>query len=301
MMKRVTTWTALCTMIIGLFLFTTNIQPVQASEGINEKLGVPLVVYGETLTPEQKEEVRKLLEVDSHDDVKEFTVTGTDIAHYIDGDPHSRMFSSAKIIREEKGKGLSVHIVTADNITQVTIEMYKNALLTAGVEDATVYVASPVKVSGHSALSGIYKAYDVEGAELDKERMELANDELDVATDLSEKDGVSKEEITELLTEIKKMLADNKPLSREEVEEIVKEQVDKLNINLDDADIQRLTDLFDRMRDIDIDFDKVRDQLDDIASTIKDKLKDLKIDDSFWDKVADFFRNIINWFKGLFS
>src|SRR5699024_8423185 len=158
------------------------------------------------------------------------------------------MFSSAKIVREEKGKGLNVHIVTADNITQVTIEMYKNALLTAGVEDATVYVASPVKVSGHSALSGIYKAYDVEGEELDKERMELANEELDVATDLAEKDDVSKEEVTELLTEIKKMLADRKPVSREEVEQIVKEQIDKLNIKLDDADIQRLTDLFDKMR-----------------------------------------------------
>ena len=301
MMKRVTTWTALCTMMIGLLFFTTHIQPVQAAEGINEKLGVPLVVYGETLTAEQKEEVRKLLDVDSHDDVKEFTVTGADIAHYIDGDPHSRMFSSAKIIREEKGKGLSIHIVTADNITQVTIEMYKNALLTAGVEDATVYVASPVKVSGHSALSGIYKAYDVEGEELDKERMELANEELDVATDLAEKDDVSKEEVTELLTEIKKMLADRKPVSREEVEQIVKEQIDKLNIKLDDADIQRLTDLFDKMRDINIDFDKVRDQLDDIASTIKDKIKDLNIDDSFWDKVANFFRDIINWIKGLFS
>lgn len=301
MMKRLFTWTALCTMVIGLLLITTNNQHVQASDGINEKLGVPLIVYGDTLTEEQKAEVKKLLDVDGHADVKEFTVTGADIAHYIDGDPHSRMFSSAKIIREEKGKGLTINIVTAENITQVTIEMYKNALLTAGVEDATVDVASPVKVSGHSALTGIYKAYDVEGEELDKERMELANEELDVATDLAEKEGVSSEDVTNLLTEIKKMLADNKPATREDVEEIVKEQIDKLNIKLDEADIQRLIDLFDKMRDINIDFDKVKDQLEDIASTIKDKLKDLNIDDSFWDKVADFFRDILNWIKGIFN
>ncbi len=300
-MKRLFTWTALCTMIVGLFLLTTNAQGVQASDGINEKLGVPIIVYGDTLSAEQKEEVAKLLDVDSHDDAKEFNVTGADIAKYIDGDPHSRMFSSAKIIREEKGTGLNVHIVTADNITQVTIEMYKNALLTAGVEDATVHVASPVKVTGHSALTGIYKAYDVEGEELDKERMELANEELDVATDLSEKEDVSDEEVSELLTEIKKMLADRKPATREDVEEIVKEQIDKLNIKLDDADIQRLTDLFDKMRDIDIDFDKVKNQLEDIAQTVKDKLKDLNIDDSFWEKVADFFRDVFNWFKGLFN
>src|SRR5699024_5136858 len=230
-----------------------------------------------------------------------FNVTGADIAKYIDGDPHSRMFSSAKIVREEKGKGLNVHIVTADNITQVTIEMYKNALLTAGVEDATVHVASPVKVSGHSALTGIYKAYDVEGEELDKERMELANEELDVATDLSEKEDVSDEEVSELLTEIKKMLADRKTATREDVEEIVKEQIDKINIQLDEEDIQRLTNLFDKMRDLDIDFDKVKSQLEDIAQTVKDKLKDLNIDDSFWEKVADFFRDLLNWFKGLFN
>lgn len=305
MMKRLFTWTALCTMVIGLFLVTTNIQHVEAakstSEGINEKLGVPIIVYGDTLTAEQKEKVKEMLEVDSLEDPKEFTVTGADIAHYIDGDPHSRMFSSAKIIREEQGEGLTIHIVDAENITKVTTDMYKNALLTAGVEDATVTVASPVKVSGHSALTGIYKAYDVEGVELDKERMELANEELDVATDLAEEDGVSNEDVTNLLTEIKKMFAENKPLTREEVEKIVKEQVDKLNIKLDEDAIQRLVDLFDKIRDSNIDFDKVKGQLEDIASTIKEKLKDLDLDDSFWEKVENFFRDILNWIKSLFN
>src|SRR5699024_498812 len=134
--------------------------------------------------------------------VEEYTVSGADIAKYIAGDRNSRMFSSAKIVREEKGHGITINIVTPENITQVTSEMYMNALLTAGVEDATVDVASPVKVTGHSALTGIYKAYDVAGAELDKDRMEVANDELDIATDLASKEGMSDEKVTELLTEI---------------------------------------------------------------------------------------------------
>lgn len=296
------TWIIICTVVIGFIGITTHVQPVQAAdEGINEMLGVPLIVYGDTLTAEQKEEVKRLLDVEKHDDAKEFTVTGADIAHYIDGDPHSNMYSSAKIIREEKGKGLTVHIVTGDNITKVTVEMYKNALLTAGVEDATVEVASPVKVTGHSALAGIYKAYDVDGEELDKERMELANEELDVATDLADKEGINKEEVSELLAEIKKMIADKKPATKEDVEKIVKEQIDRLNIQLDDADIQKLIDLFDKMRDLNIDFGKVKDQLEDIAGTIKDKLGDLNLDDGFWEKVANFFKEIANWFKNLFS
>lgn len=290
-------------LIIGLI--TALAQPIYAadSDSINEKLGVPIVVYGDTLTDVQKQEVRDLLKVTDPDLVDEYTVSGQDIANYIDGDPNSRMFSSAKITREEKGTGLNVDIVTPDNITEVTSEMYANALLTAGVEDATVEVVSPVKVSGHSALTGIYKAYDVEGEQLDKERMELANEELDVATDLAKKEGMDQEKVSELLTEIKKDIAEKNPATKEDVEKIVKEQLDKLEISLSDEDRQLLINLFEKMRDLNINFDQVRNQLEDIASKVKDKIDGLDLDDDFWDKVANFFEKffqaISNFFKGL--
>lgn len=292
-------------LIIGLITALT--QPIYAadSDSINEKLGVPIVVYGDTLTDAQKQEVRDLLKVTDPELVDEYNVTGQDIANYIDGDPHSRMFSSAKITREEKGTGLNVDIVTPDNITEVTSEMYANALLTAGVEDATVEVVSPVKVSGHSALTGIYKAYDVEGEQLDKERMELANEELDVATDLAKKEGMSQEKVSELLTEIKKDIAEQNPATKEDVEKIVKEQLDKLEISLSDADRQLLINLFEKMRDLNINFDQVKNQLEDIASKVKDKIDGLDLDEDFWDKVANFFAKffqaISNFFKGLLN
>lgn len=206
------------------------------------------------------------------------------------------MYSSVKITHKDDGHGIVVNIVTPDNITQVTNEMYSNALLTAGVENALVEVASPVQVTGHSALTGIYKAYDASGAELDQGRMEVANDELSLTTKIAEKDGISKEEVTELMTEIKKDIADKNPATREDVEEIVKEQLSKLNIELSEEDRQLLIDLFEKMRDLNIDFDKVRDQLEDLTSTIKDKLGDLnlEIDEGFWEKV-------VNWFKNLFN
>lgn len=260
-------------------------------EGINEKLGVPIVVYGETLSDSQKEETRRLLNVDDPDNTKEFTVTGQDIANYIDGDPNSRMFSSAKIVREEKGSGIDVKIVTKDKITQVTNEMYANALLTAGIEDATIEVASAVKVTGHSALTGIYKAYDVSGEKLDKERMELANDELDVTTKLANQEGMSDESVTELMTEIKKEIADKNPATKEEVEQIVKEQLNKLDIQLSEKDRQLLVNLFDKMRDLNIDFDKVKNQLNDLTSKVKNKMDELGLDEGFWTKVINFFKS----------
>ena len=264
-----------------------------ADESINELLGEPAVVYGSNLTDSQKEEVRRLLEVNT-EEVNEYTVTGQDLQNYIGGNPNSRMFSSVKITQKDKGHGIVVNIVTADNITEVTSEMYSNALLTAGVENALIEVASPVTVSGHSALTGIYKAYDASGAELDQGRMEVANEELSLSTELAEKEGISQEKVTELMTEIKKEIAEKDPATREDVEEIVKEQLSKLEIELSEEDRQLLINLFEKMRDLDIDFGKVRDQLEDLTSTIKDRLNDINIDENFWDKV-------VNWFKNLFN
>ncbi len=291
--------------LIGLVLMMTTlimsaVLPVYADSGeketesINEKLGVPIIVYGDTLTDAQKTETRELLNVGDPDTVEEYSVTGEDIANYINGDPNSRMFSSAKIVREEEGEGLTINIVTPDNITEVTNEMYANALLTAGVENATVDVASPVAVSGHSALTGIYKAYDVEGEELDKARMELANEELGVATDLAEKEGLNQEKVSELITDIKQTIAEQNPATKEEVEQIVKEQLDKLEISLSEEDMQRLTDLFEKMRNLNIDFDKVKNQLSDIASKVSGKIEELVNDEGFWNSVENFFSNLVN-------
>lgn len=287
------------TIVFGLaFSSTTFTHAVQTDEMLDE----PIVVYGDTLSDAQKEEVRRLLDVDPGK-VTEMNVTGQDIAHYINGDPNSRMFSSVKITQKDKGHGIVVNIVTADNITQVTSEMYSNALLTAGVEHALIEVASPVQVTGTSALSGIYKAYDAAGAELEKGRMEVANEELDLTTELSEKEGLSQETVTELMTEIKKAIADQNPATREDVEQIVQEQLENLEVNLSEEDRQLLIDLFEKMRNLDIDFDQVKQQLEDITSTIKDKLDDmnLELDEGFWDKVSKFFQDLIDSIANLFK
>ncbi|MBN6205080.1 DUF1002 domain-containing protein [Ralstonia pickettii] len=264
-----------------------------------------ILIFGGQLSDAQRQEVRNILELSENGTQQEFDVTGEDYANFINGNPNANMYSSALIKMENNGEGLVVNILTPENITQVTSEMYENALLTAGAEDVTVDIVSPVKVTGHSALTGIYKAYDVEGVELDKERMELANDELEVATDLAENEGVSQEEVSKLLTEIKQMIADQNPVTREEVEQIVSEQLSKLEINLSEQDRQRLIDLFDKMRELDIDFGKVKDQLQKIADNVAEKAEELGLDQGFWEKVAAFFSDIFNalgnFFRNLFN
>ncbi|VEF46375.1 Extracellular protein [Bacillus freudenreichii] len=286
---------------IGFLFYGQGKASAETDDVINEKLGVPIVVYGETLTAEQKEETRKLLKVDNPQNVDEITVTAQDLARLINGNPNSRMFSSAKITLKEKGNGLVVTIVTPGNITEVTNQMYANALLTAGVENANVDVASPVKVTGHSALVGIYKAYESKGEVLDKDRMEVANEELELATELADKEGMSDEKVTELLTEIKKMIAEQNPATREDVEQIVQEQLNKMNIELSEQDRQLLIDLFDKMRSLDIDFGHVKQQLEDISKDIKGKLEKVVGDEGFWDSVSNFFQKLIDSIRDLFK
>ena len=273
----------------------------QANEGVvDERLGVPIVVYGADLSGTEKESVKKSLKVAEEAEVEEILVSGSDLVKYIkDGNDKARMYSSAKITRQEAGKGLVISIVTEDNITQVTSEMYANAMLTAGIEDAIVEVAAPKKVTGHSALVGIYKAYEVTGETLDTERTDVANDELNLATKFSKEAGVDSDKVSELLTEIKKQIAEKNPATKEEVEKIVTEQLSKLNIELSEADRQLLIDLMDRIRNLDIDFNKFSEQLSDMTSKIKEKIGE--IDPSFWESVKEFFaklfESIQSWFK----
>lgn len=287
--------------LVSLLMLCLSVGTASAEEVIDEKNGMPIAVYGETLTADQKAEVRRLLEIDNPDNVEEVTVTAQDLARLINGNPNSRMFSSAKITMKDKGHGLTVSIVTPENITEVTKEMYANALLTAGVENGEVDVASPVKVTGHSALVGIYKAYESKGVDLDKGRMEVANDELNLATELAEKEGMSDEKVSELLTEIKKEIAKQNPATREDVEQIVQEQLGKMNIELSEKDRQLLIDLFDKMRSLDIDFGKLKDQLNDISKDIKGKLEKVVGDEGFWDSVSNFFQRLIDSIRSLFS
>ncbi|MBM7588085.1 uncharacterized protein YpuA (DUF1002 family) [Bacillus pakistanensis] len=275
----------------------------KTDEGINEKFGLPIVVYGESLSDSQKQEVKEALGVTDSSQVEEITATGEDLVKYIEGeDRNARMFSSAKITRKEKGEGLVIERATPGNITQVTDEMYANALLTAGVEDAVVEVASPIKVSGHSALVGIYKAYEVSGEKLDTVRMEVANDELNLATKLADKEGMNQEKVSELLTEIKKEIAEQNPATKEEVEQIVEEKLKDLKIELSPEDRQLLIDLFNKMKDLDINFDNVKKQLEDITSTLQDKLDSVSEDSKgFIQSILDFFKDLFESIANLFK
>lgn len=300
------------TLLAAFMLALFTLIPTQASaavgetKAINEKLGVPIVVYGANLSEAERETVKTALRVNEEPEIDEISVSGQDLVKYIkDSNASSRMYSSAKITRQDEGKGLVISIVTPENITEVTAEMYASAMLTAGIEDAVVEVAAPKPVTGHSALVGIYKAYEVKtGETLDTERTDVANDELSVATTIAESGDVSEERVAELLTEIKKDIAEQAPATKEEVQQIVEEQLSRFEINLSEQDRQLLVDLMDRIRNLDINFSQWSEQLSDLSKTIEEKfgsISDLVQDEGFWEGVKNFFRNLIDTISSWFS
>lgn len=291
--------------VAAVAMTVSMLVPVSANTGvIDEKLGVPIVVYGANLTADQKATVQQALEITSSAAIEEITVSGQDLVKYIkDGNPNARMFSSAKITQRDGGSGLTIDIVTPSNITQITSEVYASAMLTAGIEDALVEVAAPNPVTGHSALVGIYKAYEVTtGETLDKERTDVANDELSIATQITENAGIDDAKVAELLTSIKQQIAELNPATREDVEQIVSEQLSKFQIELSDADRQLLVDLMDRISNLNIDFDKWSQQLTDLSKDIEEKFGTfITENEGFWESVKSFFQNIMDTVSGWFK
>ena len=282
---------------VSIYAKTNAVKP------INEKLGVPIVVYGANLSAEEMAYVETALRVNEEPEYDEISVSGQDLVKYLkNSNASSRMYSSAKITRQEEGKGLTISIVTPDNITEVTAEMYATAMLTAGITDAIVEVAAPKPVTGHSALVGIYKAYEMKTGEvLDVERTDVANEELSIATELAEKSGVSDEVVADLLTQIKKTIAEQNPATKEDVEQIVKDQLEKYGVTLSEQDINALVALMDRISKLDIDFNQLSNQLADLSQKFEEKFGALLQDEGFWASVKNFFVNLIDtiasWFK----
>ena len=303
MKQKIISLLSIALLFFALFSPASILAQTNAVKPINEKLGVPIVVYGANLSAEEKAYVTTALRVNEEPEFDEISISGQDLVKYIkNSNASSRMYSSAKITRQEEGKGLTISVVTPNNITQVTSEMYATAMVTAGITDAIVEVAAPKPVTGHSALVGIYKAYEMKtGETLDIERTDVANEELSIATDLASKSGISNEKVADLLTQIKKTIAEQNPATKEDVERIVKEQLEKYDIKLSEQDLNALVELMNRISKLDIDFNQLSNQLADLSKKIEEKFGALFQDEGFWASIKNFFKNIFetiaSWFK----
>ncbi|WP_256866696.1 DUF1002 domain-containing protein, partial [Streptococcus pluranimalium] len=88
-----------------------------------------------------------------------------------------------------------------------TEDMYRNAAVTLGIQHADIEVASPIPVTGESALAGIYYSLEENGAQVSDESKELAQEELNALSDINQenqgKEGYDADKLNVALTDIK--------------------------------------------------------------------------------------------------
>lgn len=161
--------------LAALLVFTMNPGPSFA----DRVTGDTIITLGEDLNETERQDL--LNEMDASDDVEIVTVSNAEEHEYLGdymsaSDIGTRALSSARITTLDGGAGMEVE---TNNITTVTEGMDANALITAGVEDAEVYVTAPDNVSGTGALTGLMKAYEQQqGEALSEDRKQVASEEM---------------------------------------------------------------------------------------------------------------------------
>src|SRR5690606_11431705 len=129
----------------------------------------------------------------------------------------------------EKGSGITVQ---TNNITHITETMYANALITAGVKDAEVYVTAPTQVSGTAGLTGILKAFEAAAdTKISDEQKEVANEEMVRTSELGEKIG-DPDKAAQFMMDLKQKVAEEQPKTQAEFRDLIINVSNEYNITL---------------------------------------------------------------------
>lgn len=292
--------------IAGVLTLAVCIFPSAVSKADSVEVK-PYIAFGADLNSSQKKTVMKQLEVTSEElaDYEVIEVTNGDEHKYLDSYLDAavigtRALSSVKI--EEADAGSGVH-VEAHNITFCTEEMYTNALVTAGISDASVTVAAPFNISGTAALVGAMKAYGtMTGQDVDSDNADAATNELVYTGELGE--SIGKDKASQLVALVKDKVVSEGLSSEEEILEAIDDAAKELDITLSKEQKTKMSSLMKKISDLDLSVDTIQSQ----AKGIYDKLKNLDIDlsqaEGIWEKICDFFAElfakIAEFFKNLF-
>ena len=200
-------------------------------------------VIGADLTEEQIKTVYQLFGV-SRGSVSELTVTNAEERQYLEGLVDEKVIghyaiSCVYVQLLDEGEGLNVDTY---NISWCTAEMYKNALVTAGITDAKIVVAAPFEVSGTAALTGIYKAYEsITGNSLDEIAKAVGTQELTITGELAEQ--IGNLDATEIVNGLKEILGETAKMSDEELRKEIQDIASQYAVSLTDKQIDQLIDL----------------------------------------------------------
>lgn len=257
------------------------------------------VTLGADLSEAQKEEMLKYFGV-TKNDANILEVTSKEEHTYLgkvasESQLGNKAISCSYVEPTEKG-GLNV---TTNNLTWVNDGMIKNALITAGIENANVKASAPFKVSGTAALTGILKGFESSstGKKIDENKKQAANEELVTTGDIGEK--IGQNDATNLMNDIKKDVIKEKPNTKEELNKIVDSATNDYKNKLSDEDIANIKNVMSKINDLDLNYNNLKDQLNDVTNQLKDKL-DSKEAKGFFAKLEKMFSDFLDSIKSMF-
>ena len=258
----------------------------------------PYLALGQDLTAEQRATVLALMGVDPNklDEYDVVYVNNTEehqyLGSYIDSSKiGSRSLSSIVIVARDKGNGINI---STNNISYCTVGMYKNALATAGIQDADIIVAAPFPISGTAALVGVFKAYtEMTGDQIDEENIDAALHEL-VVTGALEASGGDADEVEGLIAYVKQAVVEHDLSDEADIRNAIAEGCKKFDITLNDEEMEEVVKLMQKIGELDLDLDKILNA----AQSIYDKIS--HAEGGFWAKIREIFNTLIQKIKELF-
>lgn len=264
----------------------------------------PYLALGANLTADQQQTVLELMGIDSSqlDQYDVVYVTNEEEHTYLDAYISSsqigtRALSSVVIVKKESGNGINI---STKNINYCTVGMYKNALATAGIEDADIIVAGPQPISGTAALVGVFKAYqEITGEEIPQENVDTALNELVLTGELSDALGENTE-VEGLIAYIKQRIAEENldPADEATMDEIIEDACQQFDVQLTEEQKAEVLALAKKLSDLDLDVDQLRQQ----AQSVYDKLAELDIDtEALAEKANGFFAKLWNKIKSFLA
>lgn len=209
----------------------------------------------------------------------------------------SRALSSVLMTKEESGSGITVE---TQNITYCTKEMYQNALITAGAKDLKMSVTAPMKISGTAALVAATKSYQImTGKKLDSNAVNVANSELAVTQQAGQQ--VGKKKAADLVAALKqKVAAMGDDYTRNDGKNALTELEKEMGVTMDSDTENKVLDLMDKMKTVNLDEDTVKEQAKDVYNSIKgyaEKFENTGVLSEAAQKVKSFIQSIIDFFK----
>lgn len=285
-------------------LFAANPVPVCATEApvVITQEDKPYLALGADLSAEEQHTVLELMGIEAADfDAYDVVYVNNSEEHaYLDAyvpkeKIGTRALSSVFICLEDEGKGVEI---STYNINYCTPGMYKNALATAGITDASIIVAGPFSISGTAALVGTFKAYEeLTGESLEESVVDAAMDELVTTGELEQSIDGDSEDIEAMITELKGRIARGEIETSEQIREAIGEVADKYDIRISEEDKEKLSALLEKLKGLDLDWEGIADQAADIANQIGAALEK----HGFFDAVRDFFAKLFDAIKSWFA